>query len=281
MAADNPRPWPPGIADALREAMARLRNRSVSAGLRGGAAPNLGRVAVPVDHEQAWHARVGDVLTQALAAGFRYGPVSRRWRGPALVVGANWAWNRRPYRATERDLGPAENWPSPAAACSPFVEVVLRMAYELRDSRFAALSKSIKRGLKLAGLAEHVRHAHPKDYRVWDFDHLPSPLPAALCAVLYTGHVVLLVDCDRVPVVRDGRRLSGLWVIGADGGFADEKNEKGLIVRRYSLAPLTCESAAARADRQRSRPDKKRRFAVVGFAAPERLPEAAPRLEVG
>ena len=70
------------------------------------------------------------------------------------------------------------------------------------------------------------------------------------------------------------------WIVGADGGFDDTAGVNGLITRRYSCRPLTCETAAARAARQRSYPDRKRLFRLVGLAAPARLPEGVPILTV-
>ncbi len=252
----------------------RLARRRAELRPGGQASAHEERVAVP-----AWDVRCGDTLTQALAAGFVYGPASATWRDGALVVGANWSSRRRPAREVERRLGSNPSaWPSPAAACSPFVGHVLRVLYGLSGG-WDGIGKSITKAIARPGLSEHVRDAHPKGWRAWDFDDLPLLLPAPLCLVLYRSHVVLLADCDRLPVRRDGQRLAGLWVIGADGGFAD-KGERGLVVRRYSCQPLTCEPASARAKRQRNRPDKTRRFRLVGLAAPPTLPAGAPRLEV-
>jgi len=237
--------------------------------------------------DDRWHARVGAVLTQCLRAGFRYGPAAAQWRGPALVVGASWkpvptikGRARRPDKAVERKLGSDPSaWPSPAAACSPFVGIVLRLLYDLRAG-WGDIGKSIGKSIRRPGLAEHVRDAHPRGRRAWDLDHLPDPLPGALCLVVYRSHVVLLVDCGRVPVIWDGVLLRGLWIVGADGGFDDTAGVNGLITRRYSCRPLTCETAGARAARQRSYPDRRRVFRLVGLAAPARLPEGVPILTV-
>jgi hypothetical protein len=262
------------LASYTRRALSEMRAMLVRPG--GQASALEERVSVP-----AWDARLGRVLTQCIGAGFRYGPAAVRWRSGALVVGANWSERRRPDKAIERKLGSEPSaWPSPAAACSPFVGIVLRLAYDLRGSEWGDVGKSIGKALKRRGLVEHAVDAHPKRHRAWDWDNLPLVLPAPLCVVLYRSHVVLLADCDRLPVTRGGERLRGLWVIGADGSFADDKGERGWATRRYSCQPLTVEPVAERAKRQRNRPDKTRRFALVGLAAPDPLPAQAPRLLV-
>jgi hypothetical protein len=88
------------------------------------------------------------------------------------------------------------------------------------------------------------------------------------------------VDADAVPVTHEGARLVGRWVVGADGGFSDDTGTNGVIMRRYSCQPLTCEPVAERAHRQRNRPDRTRTFALVGLAAPDPLPATPPRLVV-
>lgn len=242
----------------------------------GRASAREERVAV-----QAWDVRCGRVLSQVIGAGFRYGPAAAHWRSGALVVGANWSARRRPTRGIEGKLGSEPgSWPVPAAACSPLVGIVLRLCYDLRGPEWGDVGKSIGRALARPGLREYAADAHPKRYRAWDWDNLPLVLPAPLCVVLYRSHVVLLADCDRLPVTRGGERLRGLWVIGADGSFADDKGERGWATRRYSCQPLTVEPVAERAKRQRNRPDKTRRFALVGLAAPDPLPAQAPRLLV-
>ena len=234
----------------------------------------------------AWTDRIGDVIEQCLSAGFRYGPISRKWRGGSLVVGANWTPGRRePFVALRRKLDGVEaNWPGPCATCSPFVEIVLRLLYGWSTPDAETISRSVGGALKSLPVLEAVaRDAHPKRWRAFDFASLPDELPAALCVALYRGHVVLIVDCDRVPARNEkGNRFTGRRVLGADGSFRDTKDKRGKTLRRYSCAPLRWESVAARAKREASRSDRRRKFALVGLAPPavDRWPSSAPILDV-
>ena len=86
--------------------------------------------------------------------------------------------------------------------------------------------------------------------------------------VLYRGHVSLVVDADAEPLEhpRTREKLTGRWVLSADGNFRDtERYRLGrrLVRRLYCGRSITFESAEVRAARD------KQLVALVGISPPD------------
>ena len=237
----------------------------------------------------------------------RYGPAHATEILPNgdCVIGENWSGRRRrPDRAAVESLGldpdDLSTWPNPVATCASFATLAAEIAYGVPIPRGG---RSISQALRRAPLRGLTDECHPKRWRAYDFDSLPEDL-APVNFVLYRGHVVLLVDCDRVQVrtadapplgCADYTLHSGMWVLGADGRYGDQaRTPSGRVTlatralksagwpwwRAYSCQLATWEPVAERAERQRGWSDRYRRFRVVRWLAPASYPNAAPHIIV-
>lgn len=265
----------------------------------------------------------GSIVEQMLAAGYRYGPMSKTvWKprpgvagGFVLEVGQNWhPKRRRPSQSLLDELGVTEaeffeNPPTPVATCSPAVAQYLTMLLLERGDVRHTWPRGFSRARKkepLKSLVLWPQEEHPRrprqtrdvTKRVFSFAELPEELPSPVCVCEYRAHVVLLINCDIVPVFHPEtrERYTGLWVLGADGkNDVYGRDPKTGKVRRwrtwmaeagwkwakvyYNGKPLVWEPASERGKRQAQWSDKNRLIKVWGLDAFE-PPRHSPVLQV-
>jgi len=224
------------------------------------------------------------ILDAVIRSGMVYGPLRSafdRDRG-CLVAAGNWRPGvREPYpeRIAEWGEDPSA-WP-PAAACSTLAGLVVGAYLDAGAHYDPRWGRSMARALREDPfLAPHALWS-ARGARDFTWSAIASGVPIAtpLTVVLYRSHVSLVLDADALELrhPRTGEKLSGRWVLSADGGFRDTvryRLGRRLVRRLYCGRPITFESADVRAKRDT------RRVALVGIRPPTWPPPSDAALAI-
>ena len=230
------------------------------------------------------HARhLQSILDAVLLSGMVYGPLRSGYDRDrrCIVARANWKPGvREPYPEIRKQWGddPAK-WP-PAAACSTLAALVVGAYLDAGPYYDPKWGRSMTRALR-----EHfflapdaLWSARGKRDFSWSSVASGCYLATPLTVALYRSHVSLVIDADAVELhhPRTGEKLTGRWVLSADGGFRDTTRTRlgrQFVRRLYCGRPITFEPATARADRDT------RRIKLVGIRPPT-WPSRDPALVV-